>query len=1047
MLLETLLTNVGPAIAKTILKHWLKDYGVAADVGVEIVDILKSKVNDIRTQRQAERQFSEIGDRIAESLLPIIEQDVRLTESERVATTNAVAETINRAELTTKEILECRLNPKRLAEYLSISHPNATSGFFESQEQLYKYILNEISSKIVDVSAELPSFSEQSIAEILRGQDRLLLIVQDILERTRHIENISQNNNPSDLKKRFEQSYRETIKRKFDRVELFGVDDDRNYPLSIAYVTLSAIQKSVISKTENQEDHDLDFASKSEHKISFSSSNKATTSVETILATSQRLILCGSAGSGKTTLMQWIAVRSAAQDMPVNLLGVWKDTIPFFIRLREWSDKELPRPEQFLESITPMLVGNLPDGWITIQLQTSRALILIDGVDELPQNRREDLLKWLDDLVFTFPNSRYIITSRPEALSRWPHWQDWIEQNNFDHSELQPMDMALIQNFIRYWHTALKENSTDPEEQNRIDVLAVNLNQIIRQDRTLRNLATSPLLCAMICALHRQRRGAIPSERVKLYEAGCDLLLNRRDRERGIVLSDYPTLRDEQKWYLLQGFAYWLLCKGTSEVRISETIDYFRRRSTHMNLPASVTAERILRLFVDRSGIIREPVVDKIDFVHRTFQEFLAARSAIDDDNTRTLLDNAHDDQWRQTIILAVGQGNTTQRGKLLNQLIDKGNKHTKHRHRLHILAVACLENCVELRPEVRRRIMDRFADLVPPKNYDEATALATLGESAIPHLKVNNNYDSETAARCIYTLALIGGDIALKILIDYASDTRDEVISQLISVWDNFDRVNYAREVLSKAIKYSPQLELDHVSSVDGLEQLTDLTDLVISNCSYLTDISPISALINLKRLELVECTSLINLTPLSNLSRLKHLYLSECEQVNTLEDLSNLTNLEWLVLWDCHHFTDLRPLSKLHNITRIDLWGCTGFTDLTPLTELHKLEWLNLRGCMITSITPLENLTNLKILNLGYCNQIDDFSPISSILSLTSLDVRGCTNFADLSIIFKLRNLAKLDVTETKVQDLSPLQKMPNSLKITSSSKLYTHPNVRIQ
>ena len=56
-------------------------------------------------------------------------------------------------------------------------------------------------------------------------------------------------------------------------------------------------------------------------------------------------------------------------------------------------------------------------------------------------------------------------------------------------------------------------------------------------DRHLRALTVSPLLCALVCALNRERRTQLPRDRMEIYEAALDMLLERRDRERGVELA------------------------------------------------------------------------------------------------------------------------------------------------------------------------------------------------------------------------------------------------------------------------------------------------------------------------------------------------------------------------------------------------------------------------------------------------------------------------------------------------------------------------------
>ena len=47
----------------------------------------------------------------------------------------------------------------------------------------------------------------------------------------------------------------------------------------------------------------------------------------------------------------------------------------------------------------------------------------------------------------------------------------------------------------------------------------------------------------------------MPYERIELYEAGCEMLLESRDMERRIELKDYPKLSYRQKKVILQDLA------------------------------------------------------------------------------------------------------------------------------------------------------------------------------------------------------------------------------------------------------------------------------------------------------------------------------------------------------------------------------------------------------------------------------------------------------------------------------------------------------------
>ena len=67
-----------------------------------------------------------------------------------------------------------------------------------------------------------------------------------------------------------------------------------------------------------------------------------------------------------------------------------------------------------------------------------------------------------------------------------------------------------------------------------------------------------------------------------------------------------------------------------------------------------VGGKDVARLFVHRSRLVRS-LLQKFDFTHRSFQEFLAAKAALDEDDLGVLLQNANNDQWREVIILSAG--------------------------------------------------------------------------------------------------------------------------------------------------------------------------------------------------------------------------------------------------------------------------------------------------------------------------------------------------------------------------------------------------------
>ncbi|WP_239695079.1 NACHT domain-containing protein, partial [Streptomyces sp. DvalAA-19] len=242
----------------------------------------------------------------------------------------------------------------------------------------------------------------------------------------------------------------------------------------------------------------------------------------------RRILLRGDAGSGKTTLLQWLAVNAAKRSFPADLAD-WNSLVPFMLPLRRYANTTLPNPSQFFPVVGTALSEEMPDRWVQRMMRSGRALVLIDGVDELPDDQRDEAREWLRSLVATYPDAIYVITSRPAAAE-----VDWLGEDGFAVLDLLPMNQKDVEKFVEHWHDAARNGETDTSELALLNQGGADLLKSIREERQLRRLASNPLLCALLCTLNRDRHSQLPRDRMELYRAALDLLLLRRDRERKI---------------------------------------------------------------------------------------------------------------------------------------------------------------------------------------------------------------------------------------------------------------------------------------------------------------------------------------------------------------------------------------------------------------------------------------------------------------------------------------------------------------------------------
>jgi hypothetical protein len=438
------------------------------------------------------------------------------------------------------------------------------------------------------------------------------------------------------------------------------------------------------------------------------------------------------------------------------------------------------------------------------------------------------------------------------------------------------MNGIQIEKLINQWHTALAKahgNST-----NSLTDSANNLKQIVRQ-RPLRQLAESPLLCAMLCALHRVQGDALSTiERIRLYRDCVEMLLERRDITRK-VKADYNhlTLDYNEKLNLIRQFAYWMMSNKESIVGISEADSFFNDYlSTTTREDFSSTEAR--RYFVERTNLLREPSVGFIEFTHLTFEEFLAAQAIYARKDMGRLV-NYHisHPEWRETIILFsgyVGTVSESDRTRFLKRLINKGRQYKgkRYRHKAFSLAVACLEGKAGLEKTAQDYVLRYTASIFPPKDEEEAKTVSTAGDPAIPLLKANPKHSEKEAATCVRALAFIGSPAALEALIDFTSDERRTVQLEIGRAWDSFDRQIYIQRILSKC----QTLYLQDNPNLDSFDQLTHLKNLSINSSNQVSDLSVLSSLTNLSKLD-IRGTSVSDLSPLENLSQLTTLLMGE--------------------------------------------------------------------------------------------------------------------------------------------------------------------------
>ncbi|UTR81226.1 NACHT domain-containing protein [Streptomyces cavourensis] len=940
-----------------------------------------------------------------------------LPEHERLAALASVQDTFAAGALDTDRLFALELAPERLHAELSAPAPGLSARTLD----LYEDLLGRCCAHLVEQLTAHPSFAARAAVEQVRAAGRTRELVEEVRDR------VGPRPDAADLD--FEQRYAEFMAAANSRVELFGLTLGRSaggWPLETAYIGLE-----VSGEYGTADRLGLD------HPV------RTTVRIEQALGERDRLLLRGPAGSGKSTLVQWLALNAARQSFGDELTG-WNRCVPFVLRLRAFTALDsLPSPADFLRAAGVPLHGSAPAGWADRLMRQGRALVLVDGVDEVPDRLRKRTERWLKDLVVAYPRAKYVVTTRPSAVP-----ETWLSASGFEPHTLLAMRQEDVRAFIGHWHRAAGSECGSEEERTELDRYENALRRAVGTRRDLGLLATNPLMCALLCALNRDRRMQLPRARKELYDAALDMLLVRRDTEREIVGVEGVDLTREEQTALLQRLAYWLIRNGLVEARQEEAVGLLTEWLRAMSQVRG-TPDQVFTHLLNRSGLLREPAPGSVGFVHRTFQDYLGAKAAVEARDFGVLVRHAHEDQWDDVVQMAVGHARPDERAVLLRGLLKRADAEPEHGHRLVLLAAGSLAHAPELDPGVREEVEERTAGLLPPVDVESVEELAKVGDLAVELLaSMVEELAEREAAAVVQTATAVGSDVAYELVKQFREDDRGLVASAVSSAWKGFDTDLYAREVLAVRAWENSHLAVTTDAQLSALRHLPLLRNVHVTGNR--PDLTAVTERPDVEQVFVYRNDHLSDVAPLAAMPRLREIGLSLCPQVRDIEPLVR-PGVEWLSLAELHPALDPSPLARMRDLRYLAL--CHPFTmesvgelpvceQVTGLELLWQTRYMNLEG--------LEQWTGLRELTLygaTHFRQLSGMRPLHGLsklrlLSMPELDLRLLSPFTALtelllspsSLASGLEPLTELPFLETLVlygegpYDLAPLAATEN-------------------
>jgi NACHT domain len=988
------LVRIGTAVGSKAGSLWLRSRRDDLTRSLSLVELAGARGLGLIPQRRLERQFDQLADAIATRLEPFVTHSLKgLDPGERDAALDLVAHTLTVADLSDERLLSADLNLAKLQEVI---YPYAekdlpAAGLSQRGTALFWSVLDEAIAHLTEVIATLPSFQERALQELLSRDSEIIDMLRSVLDRMP-----ARDLPMTTTAERFELDYRRDAARRLDQIEIFGVTDlgpSRQYSLSVSYIGLSVV-------TRGNSD---DLAGESRAEDNAPVDGQA---VSEIVNSSTRVFIRGEAGSGKTTLLQWLALRCAQGEHEGALLGL-NQYVPFLVELRKIAGDRLPLPEELPLGLARMRAGRMPAGWAHDRLEEGRALVLVDGVDEVEVRDRERVRRWLTEMVEAYPNARYVVTSRPAATTA-----GWLSRLAFESTELLPMTRVHIESFVNHWHDAVALNLLG-DELSELESFRRALHATLANNSAVRTLATNPLMCALLCALNRDRRTQLPSSRIETYRTALEMLLTRRDHERGIPEGGIR-LDPSEKLVLLEDLAHWFTVNGLVDADAERVVGQVERRLRQIPT-VRATAEEVYGYLLVRSGVLRQPRPGRASFIHKTFQEYLAAKRIVDTDSLDQVLRHATSDAYREVITMAAGHARPHEAGRLVNALLDKADAPSVSRGRrskLVLLAIACVEMATELGPDVRRRCLSYLESVMPPQKVNTARIIAAIGEDVLPRLPPGTSpMTHASAVGVLRTAALIGGPQALDLIGTFRDDARPAVMQEKVRDWSYFEPVEYARAVFGAMgparLRITDPYVLPGIPHVHGLAEL---------HCTFDGDV----------RTEVLE--------RLAALDALRSLTLRDNGEIRSLSFLAGNPGLAHLALAGAPLLSDVRALSTLPGLGQLSIDRCPAASDVATIAalDLHRLEMADLTARQATrflqsapalraltvhdaGLLTLEELPaspHLEALGLRTCRAFQSFRGIGGFAALTALDVEDCPDLSSLSSLEEAPRLRHLTI-----------------------------------
>jgi hypothetical protein len=452
-----------------------------------------------------------------------------------------------------------------------------------------------------------------------------------------------------------------------------------------------------------------------------------------VLAKHHRLAILAAPGGGKSTLLKRLAVAYAfperREDANDNLPS--RDWLPLIIRCRQLDSLAEKPIRDVLRSIGDRAelstdLSEAFDELISEALRSGNALILIDGLDELSDERqRVSFVKQLRTFLAMYPAASVVVTSREAGF----RIVGGALSSTCEHYTIADFDEEDIARLTVAWHKEV----VGPSDEVIADAKKLAEN-ICNSDRVQR-LAQNPLLLTTLLLVKRWV-GEVPRKRSVLYGKAIEVLLMTWNVE------GHEPIDQDEAIPQLAFIAFAMMSEGIQAIpikRLRELIRQAREEMPEILGYARMSVNDFVRRIEDRSSvlslsghIVEEGRLSPIyEFKHLTFQEYLSAVAVVDgyypgrkdnDSISSVLTPRINDQAWKEVIPLAAVLGGRHAAG-LVDVLIKEVRSEVEKERDLgerpgQSLVVDALSQCLSDEAQLPPAMVETASNWLPRASY-----------------------------------------------------------------------------------------------------------------------------------------------------------------------------------------------------------------------------------------------------------------------------------------------------------------------------------------